>query len=844
MSYVVVFTDLLLCQLSFSMNFLNCFSVSCNLRKKYVYITGDFNVNILTQPNCSLATQNFKNIFSSNFYSPLIQKPTRITEHSATLIDNIYCNVPELSSNSAAGILKVSISDHYAIFCILKYATIQAKTKIFKKRNFGEKNIATFTTRLNNENWDFVFMSECAQSAFSRFQSVIDLHFSTVFKMQTRTINYKNRHPWMTDALRAQIKLKNVMHSRAIALNNKATFENYNRAKNMLKSSLRNAEIQYYSHQLEMHKTDISKSWKILKNIIGKHSCRSKPTMHFNINNESVSNSTDIAESFNNFFVSIGPQLAENISCETNPLTYVNNIERSIVILDVTCEEIKGVIHSLNNSSSGWDEIPTFLVKKCVDSFIEPLTYLVNSSISEGIFPSELKLARVVPIFKSGDPSLITNYRPISVLSFFSKVFEKVMYNHIISFMNKNDVLYDQQFGFRQKHSTQQAIIMLVDKITRSLDAGDIVISVFLDLKKAFDTVDHHILFKKLYAYGIRGKVLKWFHSYLFNRSQYVIYDDMQSETHHVKCGVPQGSIMGPLLFIIYMNDICNVSKFLYTILYADDTCVLLNGKDLNNLIQSMNTELDLLSTWLKSNKLSLNTHKTFFQLFHRARIKTNNSVNIIVDKCVLNKVTSIKYLGVIIDHKLNWIEHISYVKNKISKGIGILYKARQFLEKRDLLNLYYSYIYPYLIYCIEIWGCAAKSHMNPLYLTQKKIIRIITFSHYISHTQPLFQDLSILPLEKLVLYRIALIMYKISNCLIPKTMSDLYITNKDIHSYDTRYKNLFRIPKGTINYTSLSARLWNILNMKIDVHVPLSQFKSSVVNYLVNNTTEIKYSK
>ena len=133
---------------------------------------------------------------------------------------------------------------------------------------------------------------------------------------------------------------------------------------------------------------------------------------------------------------------------------------------------------------------------------------------------------------------------------------------------------------------------------------------------------------------------------------------------------------------------------------------------------------------------------------------------------------------------------------------------------------------------------------MNPLYLTQKKIIRIITFSHYISHTQPLFQDLSILPLEKLVLYRIALIMYKISNSLIPKTMSDLYITNKDIHSYDTRYKNLFRIPKGTINYTSLSAHLWNILNMKIDVHVPLSQFKSSVVNYLVNNTTEIKYSK
>ena len=209
-----------------------------------------------------------------------------------------------------------------------------------------------------------------------------------------------------------------------------------------------------------------------------------------------------------------------------------------------------------------------------------------------------------------------------------------------------------------------------------------------------------------------------------------------------------------------------------------------------------MNTELDLLSTWLKSNSLSLNT-QNYLPTLPQSKNETNNYFIIIVDKCVLNKVTSIKYLGVIIDHKLNWIEHIAYVKqNKISKCIGILYKATFFLEKRGLLNLYYSYI----IYCIEIWSCAAKSHMNPLYLTQKKIIRIITFSHYVSHTQPLFQDLSILPLEKLVLYRIALIMYTISNGLIHKAMSDLYITNKDIYSYDTRYKKTFlEYPKAPL---------------------------------------------
>ena len=180
---------------------------------------------------------------------------------------------------------------------------------------------------------------------------------------------------------------------------------------------------------------------------------------------------------------------------------------------------------------------------------------------------------------------------------------------------------------------------MLVDKISKSLDAGDIVILCLPLPEKGLWHGGPSYTIKKLYTYGIHGKVLEWFNSYLFDRSQYVIYDDMQSEIHHIKCGMPQGSIMGPLLFIIYMNDICNASKFLYTILYADDTCVLLNRKYLNNFIQSMNTELDLLSTWLKSNNLSLNTHKTFFKLFPRARMKTNNPVNIIVDKCVLNKV-------------------------------------------------------------------------------------------------------------------------------------------------------------------------------------------------------------
>ena len=264
----------------------------------------------------------------------------------------------------------------------------------------------------------------------------------------------------------------------------------------MLKSSLRNAEIAYYSNQFNLHKNDLAKSWKILKTSIGTNSKASINTT-FTITDKLVTDSKEIANGFNNYFVSIGLLLANDIRCSVNPMSYVKSIQNSIVIVNISCLEVERVISSLKNSSAGWDEIPTFVAKKCVYSYLIPLTYLINRSFIEGVFPEELKLARVVPFLKAGDPSQIANYRPIYVLTFFSKVFEKSMYNCILKFMDDKHVFYEHQYGFRQKYSTQQAIITLVDKIITSLDKGDIVISVFLDLKKAFDTVDHHILLKK-----------------------------------------------------------------------------------------------------------------------------------------------------------------------------------------------------------------------------------------------------------------------------------------------------------------------------------------------------------
>ena len=811
---------------------------------KYVYVFGDFNVNTMSSVIGNANTQEFKNIFSSNYCLPLITKPTRVTNSCSSLIDNIYSNVPINTGKCNSGILEVSISDHYAIFAIDNSTHTKAIASNVTKRSFCNKNIENFKRCLTNQSWDFVFESEDLQAAFSRFQGVIDVHFNTNFKLHTFTRTYINRHPWMTEALRTQIRLKNNKYKEFIKSNNVDIVESYKDSKRILHSSLRNAEIQYYSEQYELNSGDMFKSWKVLKTILALNSNSEKRQLCLTINNVAVTNSKDIANGFNDFFVSIGPELAKDIHSDINPLTYVNNVNNSIVIFDVSCDEVKNIIRSLKNSSAGHDEFPTFVGKLCVDSYIEPLTFLINYSLKTGVFPSELKLARVVPIFKAGDSSALTNYRPISVLTFFAKVFEKIVYNKLLNFISDNNIFYDHQYGFRKGRSTQQAIITLVDKITKSQDIGDIVITLLIDLKKAFDTIDHRILLRKLYSYGIRGSMLKWMESYLTDRSQYVVFDGKVSQTRGIKCGVPQGSILGPLLFIISVNDICNVSPMLFKILYADDTCVLISGNHLNDLIDRLNTELISLNNGFKANKLSLNTKKSFFMIFHRSRIKPNVINKVVIDNHELTQVNSAKYLGVIIDHKLNWIEHISYVKSKMSKGIGIMYKARQFLTKKALLMLYHAYIFPYMTYCIEVWGCASQTQLNCLFLLQKKIIRIMNFSHYLAHTNPLFLSMEVLPLRKIFFYKVGLIMYKYSLNLLPECIAHLYLRNDSIHEHNTRGCHELRVLPGAKTFSNISARIWNVLSNKINCDVSMSIFKCNLKLFLLNNELVLNYPK
>ena len=384
--------------------------------------------------------------------------------------------------------------------------------------------------------------------------------------------------------------------------------EKYKQYKNRNLNDQRKDERNYYTEQFELNKKDLRKSWQIIKSMIGKDNSEcSKYQIDFLINGQYSSNSNTIANSFNNYFTNVGYSLASSIQSENDPLVYLQTNIKSIYIPELDKVEIKSTITSINNSASGYDELPASIMKQCVDSYIEPLTFLVNQSMQQGVFPAELKIARIIPLYKGDDKQLIHNYRPISILPFFSTVFEKIVHKYIVEFLDDNNILYEYQFGFRKHHSTSHALIALVERVTKSLDTGKYIVGVFLDLKKAFDTVDHSILLRKLEKYGIRGNMIKWFESYLSFRLQFVEYNDCHSDKRQITHGVPQGSILGPLLFILYINDFSKASDLLFSILFADDTSVFIEGTAYSSIIKDMNIELVKVDKWLKSNKLTVN---------------------------------------------------------------------------------------------------------------------------------------------------------------------------------------------------------------------------------------------
>ena len=586
----------------------------------------------------------------------------------------------------------------------------------------------------------------------------------------------------------------------------------------------------------------MSSTWRVIKDILSGKKGISKVPEKIISGGKEINAAEDVANSFNTFFANVGPSQASKIDKEgTNFRDYLKEPSEFSLFLEPTdCIEILHVVNELKNSHScGHDEVSTHLLKKIVGSIITPLVHICNLSLLTGVFPSSFKLAKVIPIHKKDDTMVISNYRPISVLPAFSKVLERVVYDRLYNFLDKNMCLNPEQYGFRQSHSTDLALLKFYDRVSTALARREHVVGVFMDLSKAFDTLDHSIILFKLQHYGVRGIAYQWFSSYLTMRRQFTYCHSVNSNILFLKCGVPQGSILGPLLFLIYINDICQVSNVLSYTLFADDTTVFLSHPEVKSLEQTMNQELPKLTLWFRSNVLSLNVQKTNFMHFKGRKSCHNQRIDIKLDGISIERQTCTKFLGVYINDKLTWNDHVNHVAIPISRNIGIMYKVKCFVSDKILLMVYNTLILPYISYCNILWA-TTKCLTNNILLLQKKAVRICTRSGFRDHTDPLFLRLKCLKVDDINFMQTALFMFRFNTNILPIPLSSMFQPNSAVHSYATRQALDVHLenPHTALAHKSIRHRgpdVWNSLPQDVRCKRKLLSFKVAIKRILLS---------
>ena len=508
-------------------------------------------------------------------------------------------------------------------------------------------------------------------------------------------------------------------------------------------------------------------------------------------------------------------QISANKIHENGPSIndYLKNIKtnpNTMYLHPITPTEILRYINRLpSKNSSGYDGISNHFLKSIKHAITTPLAKIFNLSISTGEFPENMKLAEVIPLFKKGALDIMGNYRPISLLITLSKLLEKCIYKRLYNFINTNNIFYSKQYGFRSNHSCKQAIQDLYGHLISSKEEGQNSVAVFLDLSKAFDTLSHELLLKKLNIYGIRGHCNNWFRSYLTNRKLHVKCKTLSSNATEISKqylithGTAQGSCLGPLLFNIFCNDIYINIKHCKIILFVDDTTLYESHRNLTYLNYMIQEDIKNLSSWFKANKLSLNIQKTVAMLF-LPRKSTNKSTNLTleIDTEPLPVVSQTKFLGITIDNQLSWNEHVNNIIRKISTNKILIGKSRNLMTSTAKRNIYYAHIYPHLSYANTIWSChTTPKQRKQIGTIQKYCIQAITNKSISHHTDPMFTSLKIMKFEEIENFELCKLLFCVKEKLVPAPILNMFHTlGKKTHHYNTRYKNLPNIKRHTSN--------------------------------------------
>ena len=573
--------------------------------------------------------------------------------------------------------------------------------------------------------------------------------------------------------------------------------------------------------------------WGDLLEAIQKKKKLSSLPPRFEINEATIDNPHIIADMFNKYYGKVAPKLDDALGpSDVDPLTFMPNLDipNTMTFQPVTEFHVSLVVSELKDAAAGIDGISSKLLKAIMPSILKHVTYLMNLCLASNTFPTVFKTAVITPIYKSGSPTQFSNYRPISVLPVLSKILERIMYNQLLSFIHEHNILYDKQFGFRSKHSAYMPLALLHDFVTASLTDGRKAAAIYLDLARAFDTVNIKILLKKLAKYGITGDALDMLRSYFSDRKHHLKYNSVMSDPEHVSCGVPQGSVLGPMLFLIYINDLSYVCDESNVMLFADDTCVTYLADNVADLQQKITISFPKITRWLHANRLSLSIPKTFYQIYGVNAVE--HDLVIPIGNVNLKRAKTVKYLGVLVDEDLRFKSHINKVSGVVSRNIGIISRAKYLLDKKLLLMLYHAIILPHLNYCSVVWGSNYETTLKPLVTQQKRAMRLIFGLPPGSHTSPLFRELKVLKLQDLIKNQMLQILHDALFARIPQVIGDKFT----LLPQDPQSRNIYHFSEVIINsmgnpipnYRRLNYRLFclfckapEVWNRTIASHIP-----------------------
>ena len=760
-------------------------------KNKKVHIAGDFNFDLLKYSQHS-STADFYDKMTSNLLVPLISVPTKINTKNDTLIDNIFSN--QLNSETLTGNITANFSDghlpSFAIFPKPNQNHLPKKHNLYTRGKLDnqEKNeyikIDLATIDMDIE----VIVNDDAERSMNNLlkftDQIIDKYYP--LKKLTKKEFKQTLKPWITTGILKSIKRKDELFRKYMAcknnINKNTLYTEYKALKNRITSLIHFSKKSYYTKYFDQYSNNIKKIWTGIKGIINIKTKDQNSPNCIEVDNELITDNAEISNKFNDYYSSVADKILEK-----NKTPILNSFDKylsvpnpnSFVYDPCTPNEVFLLIEGLNkHKGTGPNGIPTEILKIINLPLSIPLSKIYNICIKTGVQPEKLKLAHAIPIFKKGSRLLVSNYRPISLLSNLNKILEKIMHKRIYSFLEKYEVLYSLQFGFRTQYSTTHALIHMTETIRAALDSGNVTCGIFVDFQKAFDTVNHEILLKKLEHYGFRGVINDWFRSYLTNRKQKVVINGFESKSMIMNHGVPQGSVLGPILFLIYINDLHRCIKYSTTYHFADDTNLLNISKDYHSLQKKVNYDLFSLHKWLTANKISLNEGKTELIYFRKRGPAPNLKIKLHGKTLVPSK--SVKYLGVYLDEFLSGEAHCRELVKKLNRGNGMLAKARHYVPQNHLINIYHAIFASHLMYGAQIWTPKLLSVRDTVSRLQKSALRIITFSEFKTHHEPLCKQLNIIKFTDSIELSNCLFVYDFLNKNLPGSYVDIFTRIED----------------------------------------------------------------